>query len=405
MKTIGYVLLTMVFVVPIYAQDATAFNKISGSYEISQMQISPGPKPAMIGGEKTTIVVTVDRPDKLSASSSIDEIWSYVTLPVPSVSRPKNICFVIDISGSMGSTISGSSEKTRLDWVKEVFSILIDEIKDNDFISVVVFDGGVETIFEPLRIKNRQDRQICIDRINQLQPQGGTLIAPGLRRGYELIQKNYEREYINRVVLLTDGASNTDADRGYAKQSVQEYMNKGIATVSTIALSGEADKSFMDEISREGGGVSILVDVYQKPVDFKGKFRVLLTSNRKEIQEELDKLYETASWNIDVTVTLAEGVIFVGAEPCKNREAQISGAKVSYKGIPLSYENLESQSMRAEISVRLNDTALKNNRVLSLNIVSRGNNNKFKTYDLIKSISIENSTVDDTIFVVKKGSL
>jgi Mg-chelatase subunit ChlD len=172
-------------------------------------------------------------------------------------SEPKNICFVIDISGSMGDDIYEKTKK--IEWVKrEIKRFIENNIGENDVISVVAFDDTFDEVIHSKLIKNKNDIEWCISQIKELNPRGGTMIAQGLRKGYELVKVNKKADYINCVILFTDGESNQGYDQEEVKKIVAENKSNDIATISTVALSTSA-KAFMTEVANIGGGFSLSV--------------------------------------------------------------------------------------------------------------------------------------------------
>ncbi len=57
-----------------------------------------------------------------------------------------NLAFVIDKSGSRGIA-------DKMSWVKESFEIFIEQVLDQDFVPLVVFDWDVRVIFPSTRIE------------------------------------------------------------------------------------------------------------------------------------------------------------------------------------------------------------------------------------------------------------
>lgn len=268
--------------IKVQGQVMAAYRLMQTTYNETPSAIQPGDVYIELGFQVQSKVNIEDlSPDLIKAvSSSKDE--------------RKNICFVIDISGSM--------EGWKLAWVKREFKRYFEEnISEDDIISVVAFDNTSDIIIEPMQIKNKSDREACINKIDALQYRGGTLIAQGLNIGYDLIRKNKRSGYINRVILLTDGVSNTEDDKKAVEDMVKKHRNE--YNIGTIALSDVADtevKDFMTRVAELGGGLSLFVDQQHE------------AQSRKE---ELDMLINTPSiveheaYQLDIRLTAHEGVI------------------------------------------------------------------------------------------------
>jgi Mg-chelatase subunit ChlD len=217
----------------------------------------------------------------------------------------KNICFVIDISGSMGGPIDQGTEK--INWVKrEIKQFFEKNIGENDVISVVVFDDKSDEIIQSKRIKDKGDVASCISTIEEkLSPRGGTMIAQGLRKGYDLVNKiNEKDEYINCVILFTDGESNQEYDKTEVKKIVAEHRAKGIATLSTVALSTSA-RSFMTEVAGIGGGLSLFVDSNNASKPRNKELDLMVTAAAATLKNREHRL--------DIKLSAPEGVTFTDA--------------------------------------------------------------------------------------------
>ena len=117
---------------------------------------------------------------------------SYEDLP------PMNLAFIIDKSDSM-------RDKDKIDWVKAAFDIFIERVRDNDFVSLVVFDDEARVIFPSTQMKTSERRRRFRDAVRAIAPGGGSNLEAGLELGYQQVLANYRGEYTNRVLFLSDG--------------------------------------------------------------------------------------------------------------------------------------------------------------------------------------------------------
>jgi hypothetical protein len=200
---------------------------------------------------------------------------------------PMNISFVIDISGSMSS-------QNKLEWVKESFRIFIEQVRPQDFVSVVIFDNIAELLIRPANISNRQDRDQFRRQVDALRPRGGTNIYVGMEMGYNQVMVNFRQDYTNRVILLTDGMDNISGrSRKEFLDTCGRYKEQGI-NISTIALGEEADISLMVDMAIAGGGSS--------------RFISDRTVMEQTFGSELDRLVVAAAKNLRMELVLSDGV-------------------------------------------------------------------------------------------------
>lgn len=165
---------------------------------------------------------------------------------------PLNLAFVIDHSGSMSS-------ENKLDWVKEAFDIFIEQVRDIDFVSLVIFDDRGKVVFPSTRMSGRDKRLAFKKAVHAVVPAGGTNLAAGLRLGYQQVLANYREDYTNRVLFLTDGCG----DRAMIMEMAERYRQMGI-NVSTIGVGDDFDLDLMNELARTGGGSSRFISDREK---------------------------------------------------------------------------------------------------------------------------------------------
>jgi len=180
--------------------------------------------------------------------------------------KPARLTFVIDVSGSM-------DRENRLELVKRALRVLVDQLRDSDRVGIVVFGTNGRTLLEPTAIKDRAPlaggaegaritgRQMILAAIDQLQPEGSTNTYEGLRLGYEMARRQYQRDAINRIVLCADGVAN----EGYTgPQSILEHVrteaDDGIH-LSTIGFGmGNYNDVLMEQLADKGDGNYYYVD-------------------------------------------------------------------------------------------------------------------------------------------------
>jgi len=170
-----------------------------------------------------------------------------------------DVALIIDSSGSMTST-----DPTNLR--KEAAKLFIDLVDDEDKIAIVDFDENVRVWQSLIGIAgNKAALKTAVDRIDS---SGSTNIGGGLRYGYnELNGAQADTTHNKAAILLTDGQHNT----GTAPLSVvPDYEAKGWPIYS-IALSSDADKQLLNQISDETDGQfydapesKALQDIYNK---------------------------------------------------------------------------------------------------------------------------------------------
>lgn len=156
------------------------------------------------------------------------------------ISKPLNLAFVLDRSGSMGGE--------NIDLLKEAMLKFIDKLRPEDKVSLVFFDDEPVLAY-PISLMRKNE---LVDIISALQVRGGTNIYDGLKMGYEEVSKTFNPSSINRVVLLTDGYGSKPID--FVLEQSKKYFEKGIS-VSTIGVGTGCNQALLTLLSKYSGGM------------------------------------------------------------------------------------------------------------------------------------------------------
>ena len=171
---------------------------------------------------------------------------------VPDADRKDaKLTFVIDVSGSM-------SLETRLELVKKALRLLVDELRDGDEIGIVIYGTNARVLLPHTRNVNREHILAAID---SLTPEGATNAVAGLRLGYELAFQNFSPDYINRVILCSDGVANigiTGAEGILAE--IENYVEHGIYLTTVGFGMGNYNDILMEQLANNGNGNYAYVD-------------------------------------------------------------------------------------------------------------------------------------------------
>jgi Ca-activated chloride channel family protein len=111
---------------------------------------------------------------------------------------PNNLVFLIDVSGTMQS-------HDKLDLLKKGFGFLVDQMRPEDQIAMVVYAGAAGVVLEPTAGNQKESIKNALMR---LEAGGSTAGAEGIELAYQMAKENYLPEGNNRVILATDGDFN-----------------------------------------------------------------------------------------------------------------------------------------------------------------------------------------------------
>jgi Ca-activated chloride channel family protein len=129
------------------------------------------------------------------------------------------LTFVIDISGSM-------AESNRLPLVKQALRLLVDELRENDQVAIVVYGDQAATVLDHTSAANHDQ---ILQAIDSLENQGSTNAEAGLQMGYELAARHFKPGASNRVILCSDGVANVGATGpDEIRKTIRDYTAQGI---------------------------------------------------------------------------------------------------------------------------------------------------------------------------------
>ncbi len=171
---------------------------------------------------------------------------------IPDTDRKDAILtFVIDVSGSMRM-------ENRLELVKRALTLLVERLRPADKIGLVVYGSNARVVLPHTSVVNREH---ILTAIQALATGGATNAEAGLRMGYKLAIQNSEPNYINRVILCSDGVANvgqTGSDE--ILKEIRSYVKEGV-TLTTVGFGmGNYNDTLMEQLANNGNGSYAYVD-------------------------------------------------------------------------------------------------------------------------------------------------
>lgn len=165
-------------------------------------------------------------------------------------SKPSNIVFLIDISGSMYSY-------NKLPLVKQSLSLLLDKLGENDKISIVTYASGTGVALEPTPATEKEK---ILSVIDGLQAGGSTAGESGIKLAYNLAEEN-KIDGNNRIILCTDGDFNVGASSDAELQKLIEEKRKSGIYLSVLGFGmGNYKDSKMEILADKGNGNYAYID-------------------------------------------------------------------------------------------------------------------------------------------------
>jgi Ca-activated chloride channel family protein len=151
---------------------------------------------------------------------------------------------------------------TRLDRVKTAAHHIIDQLNENDIISIVSFNDRAEVVIAACAV---DDKPALKAKISMLIASGGTEIYQGLLAGVSQNRMFAGPRMINHVVLLTDG--HTFGDHDNCVRLARECKQEGIA-ISAMGLGQDWNDDFLDKLASTTGGSSTYISSASAVIQF-----------------------------------------------------------------------------------------------------------------------------------------
>lgn len=171
---------------------------------------------------------------------------------IPTENLPaSNLVFLIDVSGSMDAP-------NKLGLLKSAFQMLVNQLRDQDKVSIVVYAGAAGLVLPPT---SGDRRQTIMSALEQLQAGGSTAGGAGITLAYKIAAEQFMPNGNNRVILATDGDFNIGASsNGEMERLIEQEREKGVfLTVLGFGMGNYKD-SKMEILADKGNGNYAYID-------------------------------------------------------------------------------------------------------------------------------------------------
>lgn len=168
---------------------------------------------------------------------------------------PSNLVFLIDVSGSM-------SDVNKLPMLKSAFKLLVNQLRDEDKVSIVVYAGAAGVVLEPTSGSNKTK---ITEALENLEAGGSTAGGEGIELAYKIAEKNFKKKGNNRIILATDGDFNVGASSDNAMEElIIEKRKSGIFLTALGFGMGNYKDSKLEILADKGNGNHAYIDTMQE---------------------------------------------------------------------------------------------------------------------------------------------
>lgn len=156
-----------------------------------------------------------------------------------------NLVFLIDTSGSM-------SGYDRIDLLKESLTLLVEDLDEDDTISIVTYAGSSRVLLDSVK-GDKKDK--ILKAINNLSVGGSTAGGEGIITAYKIAEKNFLDGGNNRIILASDGDFNVGiTNLADLEALITEKRESGVYLSVLGFGEGNLRDDIMETLSKSGNG-------------------------------------------------------------------------------------------------------------------------------------------------------
>ena len=166
-----------------------------------------------------------------------------------------NLVFLLDVSGSMQSA-------DKLPLLKKGLNMLVRQLSENDTVSIVTYAGNAGVALNPTNGENKPQIEKAIENLNA---GGSTNGSAGINLAYELAQKHFIKDGVNRVILATDGDLNVGVtdDNGLVGL-IKQKSSEGVFLTVLGFGTGNLKDSKLEKLADNGNGMYAYIDSFRE---------------------------------------------------------------------------------------------------------------------------------------------
>ena len=191
-----------------------------------------------------------------------------------------NLVFLIDVSGSMSSP-------DKLPLLKRAFAMLVNELRANDRVSIVVYAGAAGKVLDST---TGNEKRKILDALENLNAGGSTAGGEGLKLAYKIAHDNFIKNGNNRIILATDGDFNVGVSSTSEMERLVEKERESGIFMSVIGFgTGNIKDDKMETIADRGNGNYSYIDNIQEARKvFISEFGGTLFTIAKDVKFQLE---------------------------------------------------------------------------------------------------------------------
>ncbi len=162
-----------------------------------------------------------------------------------------NLVFLLDVSGSMSSP-------QKLPLLKSALKLLVNELREGDKVSIVVYAGAAGLVLPPTSGDNKGAIIAALDR---LEAGGSTAGGAGIKLAYATAREQFIKGGNNRIIIATDGDFNIGASSNAEMERLIERERESGVFLTVLGFGmGNYKDSKMEILADKGNGNYAYID-------------------------------------------------------------------------------------------------------------------------------------------------
>jgi Ca-activated chloride channel family protein len=152
-----------------------------------------------------------------------------------------NLAIALDRSGSM--------QGAKIEKARQAACLAVDQLAEGDYFSLVTYDNATEVLIPPQRLGGAGHRDELKSMIDRVRPGGGTALYAGVSLAARQARQHAEREFLNRVILLSDGLANVGPSRTSDLVELGRDLRRESISVTTIGVGDDYNEDLMTALA------------------------------------------------------------------------------------------------------------------------------------------------------------
>ncbi|XP_010981129.3 inter-alpha-trypsin inhibitor heavy chain H2 [Camelus dromedarius] len=219
---------------------------------VAQQRKCPDCSETAVDGE-LVVMYDVNREEKVGELQVFNGYFVHFFAPENMDPIPKNILFVIDVSGSMWGV--------KMKQTVEAMKTILDDLRTEDQFSVVDFNHNVRTWRNDLVSATKTQIADAKNYIEKIQPSGGTNINEALLRAIFILNEAnnlglLDPNAVSLIILVSDGDPTVgELKLSKIQKNVRDNIGDNISLFS-LGIGFDVDYDFLKRLSNENRGIA-----------------------------------------------------------------------------------------------------------------------------------------------------